>query len=173
MMDPEFSDALSKRFPTAQALCSAECMGVLTVLALVIWCDTGRMECRHASTPARIDQAHLADIFWRMGSSPRTIVFLLELVTRQMVPLHHPTPQHGRESGDTYHSSVRQGYGEAARAFVHNWIRECASRGGSKGTEVRRTAFSGMWAAYRGVKRRSQPEWDKLVRQGSLATTAS
>lgn len=115
-----FSSLILRRFPSADALLSAECQGILEAVAVTCDCDIAEIEARHAQTR----DFSLA----RPRGSPPT----LESVACRFLCRRHsegPARKGGRAAPLPKKQKRRRGGGGAWRAYMHE---KCAGKKFSK-----------------------------------------
>ena len=172
MVDEKFGRPFLARFSTLDALCGSCCLTLLLVLAMVVRCDTGRVECRYAS----IRRLLLA--------KSTTWTSLISKLSANYVCSQARTSEFScvdaddeLEADPEEDAAPSQGYGGPARYFVRKWLSGQYDTGGQsvvgRNKQERSKSFTKMWETYRDIRQRGGEEWAELVNGGAMGTVAS
>ena len=176
MRDRVFGSLFLAMFPTVLLLCGIEAMAILIIIAIVSRCDTGRVECRHASIRRLL---LVKSGTWASHIAQLSANYMCHIGrTSQFSCASDNTESTAASNEDSLGYVPLQAYGGPARYFVRKWLIGAASTPeqrahGAHDTESRSLSFAAMWEEYRRIKAAGGPEWQELVSQGKLGTEAS
>ena len=178
MVDRAFGLLFLAMFPTVALLCGTEAITILLIIALIAKCDTGKVECRHASI-RRILLAKSGSWASHVAQVSANYMCCIARTSNFACADENAGAETELQSeGEEDTSEPSQGYGGPARYFVRQWLSGQVSPPerrlqGTTSKEQRSLSFKDMWEEYRRIKAAGGAEWDELVQEGKLGTEAS